>query len=157
MGPVSLFGGGLQDVQDRLIAQNTMINTSYLDFAIHRLRPLNVAGKVKWDHYFQRENQSEEKRNESFLGVILRAEYFYEPFAGITISPKWKQQYARQVPTDPLALQRNELSEIFFLIGTYDLIPASSSRSRESSGKSLGIYDKSPIHCRRPLSRISLP
>ena len=116
-------GGGLQDVQDRLIAQNTAINTSYLDFAIHRLRPLKVSGKVKWDHYFQRGNQSRENRDESFLGAILRAEYFYEPFAGITISPKWKQQYARQVPTDLLALQRNELSEIFFLIGTYDLIP----------------------------------
>ena len=115
--------GGLQDVQDRLIAQNTAINTSYLDFAIHRLRPLKVSGKVKWDHYFQRGNQSRENRDESFLGAVLRAEYFYEPFAGITISPKWKQQYARQVPTDLLALQRNELSEIFFLIGTYDLIP----------------------------------
>ena len=60
--------GGLQDVQDRLIAQNTAINTSYLDFAIHRLRPLKVSGKVKMGPLFSARESGSGKSRREFSG-----------------------------------------------------------------------------------------
>ena len=117
-------GGGLQDVPDRLIAQNTTVNSTFLDFRYTGLKPLNISGKAKIDHYFQHGSQAQQTRNESFSGFILRADYTYEVSEALRITPRWKQTLTRRVPTDRLELRRSELSEIFFLMSRYDFIPA---------------------------------
>jgi hypothetical protein len=117
--------GGMQDVPDRLIAQNTTVNSTYLAFSLNRLQPLNISGKFKWDHYFQHDEQAKDTRNESFTGFILRADYPWQALQTLTLIPKWKQTLTRRVPTDRLELRRSELSEIFFLMGVYEIIPGS--------------------------------
>ncbi|NKB70273.1 MAG: hypothetical protein GKR89_24650 [Candidatus Latescibacteria bacterium] len=115
--------GGLQDVPDRLIALNTTINTTYLDFKLAKFDPLNIAGKVKWDQYFQRGDQAEGKRDESFFGLVLKADYPIQLTDNLRLTPRWKQLLTRRTPTDQLQLKTNDLSEIFFLMANYDVIP----------------------------------
>ena len=115
--------GGLQDVPDPLIAQDTWINTSYFDLVYKKMKPLNLSAKVKWERYYQNDGQAVDLRDQSFLGAIVKADYPIEILSNWSIAPKWKQIYQRRTPSDPLALQTNDLSEIFFLISVYNVIP----------------------------------
>ena len=115
--------GALQDVPDRLIARNTTINSTFLDFRFNKLKPVNVSGKFKYDKYFQHGSQAEGKNDESFMGFILRADMPYQPFTSLVITPKWKQILTKETPTARQDLERTDLSEIFFLMSVYNIIP----------------------------------
>jgi hypothetical protein len=114
-----LSAGSLQDVTDPLIAQNTLINTTYLDVNYTRFAPLNIVGKFKYEIYHQRGSQSANTRDERLLGVINKADYPVFLGKNFTLWPKWKQTYMRRVPTDRSKILTNELSEIFFLMEKY--------------------------------------
>ena len=110
--------GTLQDFPDPLIAQNTLINTSYLE--VDYSRSLLFTNKFKYEVYHQRGAQATGKRDRVFFGVINKADYKISLLRGnLTLWPKWKQIYKFLCPTDPQKLRTKELSEIFFFLTRY--------------------------------------
>jgi hypothetical protein len=106
--------GVLQEFPDPLIAQDTFINTLYLEAGYTRYLPLS--GKLKLETYHQQGRQAGEKRNEKFLGLINKADYRLPLGANWELWPQWKQLLALRTPTEPRKPRTRELSEILFLL-----------------------------------------
>ncbi|MBI2505010.1 MAG: hypothetical protein HYW07_17465 [Candidatus Latescibacteria bacterium] len=109
--------GVLQEFPDPLIAQNTFINTLYLEVNYHRFLP--VANKLKLETFHQQGRQAREKRNEKFLGIINKADYKVELARDWELWPQWKQLLEFRTPTESRRPRVRELSEIFFLLLSY--------------------------------------
>ncbi|MCC7262027.1 MAG: hypothetical protein IT369_05810 [Candidatus Latescibacteria bacterium] len=110
--------GSSQPLIDELIAQDTFINTTYLEFKYDRYLPLVT--KVKYDAYYQLGSQGKGKRDQRSFGLINKADYTLKA-QGWTFWPRWKQLFSRTVPTRPEALEIRELSEIFSFVVTRPL------------------------------------
>lgn len=108
--------GKMQDFSDPLIAQNTFINTTYLEVGYDRFMPFT--NKFKYEVYHQRGGQAKGKRDRQFLGIINKADYPIR-LKSLTLWPKWKQMYQNVTPTEPGALKIRELSEILSFLATY--------------------------------------
>jgi len=114
--------GAFQEVSDPLIAQNTLVNTTYLQFDYTGISNLNLINKLKYEAYFQRGLQAERKRDQKFFGLINKADYTIRVGKKLIIWPKWKSMYRRMIPTDPDALKINDLTQIGFLIVKYSVL-----------------------------------
>lgn len=110
--------GKMQDFSDPLIAQNTFINTAYLEVGYDRLMPFT--NKLKYEVYHQGGEQAKGKRDRRFLGIVNKADYPIR-LESLTLWPKWKQMYKRVTPTQPGALKTKDLSELFSFLVTYRL------------------------------------
>ena len=109
--------GLLQPFSDPLIAQDTFINTIYLEAVYTELFPFTA--KIKYETHHQGGDQAEDKENGKFLGIISKADYKIPMGKDLSIWPKWKQMLAFRTPTDPRRLETKDLSEIFFLVVRY--------------------------------------
>jgi len=111
--------GSLQDFPDPLIAQNTFINTIYLQIDYTRYLPFT--SKLKFESYHQQGNQAKGKRNEKFLGLVNKADYRIPLGPKADLWPKWKQLLTIITPTEKRLSRSRDLSEIFFLFLNYRL------------------------------------
>ena len=127
--------GMLQEFSDPLVAQNTLMNTFYLEVNWTKFFPFR--NKFKYEVYRQRGSQAEEKRDRKFLGVINKADYKVPIGKSLSLWPRWKQIYKYEVPTEPWALKIEELSEIFSLLATYRF----SQQLRLESGVEYEVFD----------------
>lgn len=109
--------GLLQDFSDPLIAQHTLINTTYLEIEYAKFLPFK--NKFKYETYHQKGAQAKGKRDEKFLGVINKANYRIPIGRSVDLWPKWKQMFQYRTPTDPRGLKTKELSEILSLLIRY--------------------------------------
>ena len=114
---------GLTDFADPLNNQDTFVNSLYLKARYFRIRNLNVEGKLKYEHFNQLGAQASLKRDRSFLGLINKADYAIRPSDRLALYPKWKSMYQRETPTALVGLKANQLTESFFFIGQYSLLP----------------------------------
>jgi len=127
--------GMLQEFSDPLVAQNTFMNTTYLEVNWKKFFPFR--NKFKYEVYHQRGTQAKGKRDRKFFGMINKADYKIQLFKNLSIWPRWKQMYRYEVPTEPWALKRKELSEIFSLLLTYTF----TEQLRLESGVEYEIFD----------------
>ena len=95
----------------------------YLQARYFRIRNLNVEGKLKYERFNQLDEQASLKRDRSFLGLINKADYAIRPSDRLALYPKWKSMYERETPTALTGLEANELTESFFFLGQYALLP----------------------------------
>ena len=114
---------GLTDFADPLDNQDTFVNALYLQARYFRIRNLNVEGKLKYERFNQLGEQASLKRDRSFLGLINKADYAIRPSDRLALYPKWKSMYQRETPTALADLEANELTESFFFLGQYALLP----------------------------------
>ena len=110
----SFSTGALQDVPDRLIAQNTFINTLYLEVTYNEYLPLT--NKLKLETYQQQGKQADLKRNEKFLGLINKADYRIRLGESVSLWPQWKQTLSIRTPSEKREPRSRDLSEVFFLL-----------------------------------------
>ena len=116
--------GQLQEVPDPLIARNTFINTLYLEVRYQEFLP--VMGKLKVETYHQQGAQADEKRNETFVGLLTKADRSIDLTPSLVLWPQWKQTLVARTPTERGTRRTRELSEIFFLLLNWRLTPQSS-------------------------------
>ncbi|MFH1571627.1 MAG: hypothetical protein ABIL09_26800 [Gemmatimonadota bacterium] len=102
-------------VRDPLIAQDTFINTSYLEVRYNQYLPFTTKLKHEWNR--QRGAQADTKRNRTYLGLINKAEYPYE-LQGWQWKPRWKQLYRSLVPSQTFERKERDLTEIFSLMAS---------------------------------------
>jgi hypothetical protein len=111
--------GELLPIRDILPAQNTWINTSWMDVQYIRVPGLVLSHLGKWQFYHQRDTsraliQRDMRKQSSFLGFIDKAQYHW--FLGsLALMPAWKSEFRRQVPLERSRGKRLELSELFLL------------------------------------------
>ena len=110
--------GASQPLVDELVAQDTWINTAFLEVAYDEFLPFVT--RIKYDNYHQLGAQSVGKRDRSFFGLINKADYPLKAH-GWTLWPRWKQLYHREVPTQLTALKQSDLSEVGSFIVTRPL------------------------------------
>ena len=114
--------GSMQDFADPLIAQDALINTMYMDVRSGKFAPLNLETKLKHEIYHQR-TPRKDLRDETLFAMVNKADYEIPIGKQLNFLPKWKQLYLRKTPSDRNGLQISELSNIFFLISQYDILP----------------------------------
>ena len=115
--------GDMRPIADRLIAQNTLINTVFLDARLSKYAPLNLETRMKHEIYHQREdNLASNIQDETLLALLTKADLPIPVGSRHVLWPKWKQLYKRSSPTDKTSLDHDELSEILFLIWQYQLL-----------------------------------
>ncbi|MFC1525222.1 hypothetical protein ACFL6X_00245 [Candidatus Latescibacterota bacterium] len=117
-----LSAGLLQEFPDPLIAQDTFINTLYLQVNYDEYLPFE--SKLKLESYHQQGSQADDRRNEKFLGLINKAEYAVYVTPDVEIRPQWKQMLQLRTPTERRYSRTRDLSEIFFLRASYRISPA---------------------------------
>jgi hypothetical protein len=113
--------GSLQDFSDPLIAQNTFINTLYLQLDWDPF--FTTQTKLKYDAYHQQGDAAEGTRNEKFLGLINKADRQFWVGPAVSLWPQWKQQFSAYTPTNPRERRTRDLSEIFFFLVSYRISP----------------------------------
>ena len=113
---------GRTDFTDPLDNQNTFVNSVYLQANYNRIRNFRATAKVKHELFNQRGEQAADKRDRSFFGMITKADYTIPIGADLTIWPKWKSTFRREVPTDPSQANIRELEETLFLISRYAIL-----------------------------------
>ena len=116
---------GIQDFTDPLDNQDTFVNSTYLKARYSRIRNLNISGKLKYETFMQRGGQTELRRNRSFIGLINKADYAIKVGENITLWPKWKSVFLREVPSSRAKLKARELTEMLFFVGRYSFLPNS--------------------------------
>ncbi|MEW6751357.1 MAG: hypothetical protein AB1505_10320 [Candidatus Latescibacterota bacterium] len=105
--------GDARFVRDPLAARDAFINTSYLEVAYDRFLPFTT--KVKHEIFHLRDGD-EELRDQTFLGVLNKAEYPLE-VQRWTLLPRWKQLYGRTTPASREERRTVEVTEILsFLV-----------------------------------------
>ncbi|MBM3276613.1 MAG: hypothetical protein FJY95_00820 [Candidatus Handelsmanbacteria bacterium] len=114
---------GRTDFTDPLDAQDTFINTFYLESRYSRVRNLNISGKLKYERFFQHGEQADLKRNRSFLGLINKADYVVGLGKNLTFWPKWKSTFQHEVPSLRAVNTSRSLEEALFLVTRVSLIP----------------------------------
>ena len=112
---------GRTDFTDPLDNQDTFVNSVYFQADYNRIRNFRATAKVKHELFDQRGEQAD-KRDRSFLGLITKADYTIPIGADLTIWPKWKNTFRREVPTDPSQANIRELEETLFLISRYAIL-----------------------------------
>lgn len=120
--------GGMVPFDDPMIARDALVNQSFLGYTLARGN-ITFRSKLRFDHFKQRGESKKALDDNSFFGLILKADY---PFAArnVTITPRWKSMWRRQTQPRPTQLEINELSEI---ISVSAVIPVLS-RSRVEIG-----------------------
>jgi hypothetical protein len=114
---------GKTDFTDPLDAQDTFINILYLQGKYSRVRNLNIAGKFKYERYFQQGEQADLKRDRSFVGLINKADYTAPIGKNLIFWPKWKSTFQYAVPSIKSLDTTRNLEEVLFLVARYTLIP----------------------------------
>ena len=102
--PAGTFGG-IQIFQDRLWAQDAVLNTAYLRFDYSAIPNLNVTNKVKYEINAQRGTnfarplragrRPEELQDSSFLGLINKGDYSWW-VGDVKVHPKFRSMYRRR-------------------------------------------------------------
>ena len=113
---------GRTDFTDPLDNQDTFVNSIYLQAHYNRIRNFRATAKVKHELFNQRGEQADDKRDRSFFGLITKADYTIPIGANLTVWPKWKSTFKREVPTDPAQANIRELEETLFLISRYAIL-----------------------------------
>ena len=113
---------GRTDFTDPLDNQDTFVNSVYMQADYNRIRNFRATAKVKHELFNQRGEQAADKRDRSFFGLITKADYTIPIGAGLTMWPKWKSTFRREVPTDPSQANIRELEETLFLISRYAIL-----------------------------------
>ena len=113
---------GRTDFTDPLDNQDTFVNSVYLQANYTRIRNFRATAKVKHELFNQRGEQAADKRDRSFFGLITKADYTIPIGADLTIWPKWKSTFRREVPTDRSQANIRELEETLFLISRYAIL-----------------------------------
>ena len=114
---------GSENFSDPLENQDTFVNTLYLQARYNRIRDLDIQGKIKYEIFNQRGDQADELRNRSFLGLINKAGYAISVGENLTLRPKWKSTFRREIPSTKTSLKSRDLEETLFLITRYLLLP----------------------------------
>ena len=112
---------GRTDFTDPLDNQDTFVNSIYLQADYNRIRNFRATAKVKHE-LFNQQGEQTDKRDRSFFGLITKADYTVPIGADLTIWPKWKSTFRREVPTDPSQANIRELEETLFLISRYAIL-----------------------------------
>ena len=112
---------------DPLDAQDTFINSLYTHAKYAPLPNLHMTSKLKFEKFFQQGAEAERKRDRSFFGLLNKADYEIKPFATLTLWPKFKSIYRRQLPSTravpkELSISRDR-EEILFLVARYNFLP----------------------------------
>jgi len=100
--------GGSTLVRDPLVGEDAFVNTAYFELRYDRFLPL--VAKVKHEIYHQYQDDPT-RRDQEFLGIITKGEYPLQ-VRGWKLQPRWKQQYASQVPCLREQFRTQELTEI---------------------------------------------
>ena len=113
---------GMTDFTDPLVNQDTFVNSFYATAEYTSIPNLAVSGKLKQEHFVQRGDEEDVKRNHSFLGLINKADYRMVVSEAITFWPKWKSTFRRVVPTERALSTSRDLEETLFLVARYELM-----------------------------------
>ena len=114
--------GDMRPFADPMIAQDALINTSFLSARTRKYAPLNLETTLKYEIYHQRGDQQPANwQDEKLLALITKADLPI-PVGKHVLWPRWKQLYKRRSPTDKNELENNELAEIFFFVWQQELI-----------------------------------
>ena len=97
--------GGIRTFQDRLVAQDAVINTAFLRFDYKGLPNFNVTNKVKYEIYNQQDTNFarplrtggvlEELKDSYFLGIVNKCDYAFW-IRDFKIHPKFRSLYRRR-------------------------------------------------------------
>ncbi|MBT4496460.1 MAG: hypothetical protein HOC74_01990 [Gemmatimonadetes bacterium] len=116
--------GGLQPIDDPLIAQDAMINQSFLGYT-YTQGNLTFRNKFRFDHFKQRGEAKDRFDDSSFIGIINKADYPFDVGRGITVIPRWKSMWRKKSQPREAQLEINELSEIFSLSAVFPVLSKS--------------------------------
>ena len=114
---------GTTEFTDPLDNQDTFVNSMYLYARYSGIDNFTALSKMKYEVYKQRGTQAELKRDRSFFGLINSADYSMQTTDKLVLWPKWKSMYKRETPTAPSSLKSHELTETFFFISRYSILP----------------------------------
>ena len=106
--------GGMQPFDDPLLAQDAMINQSFVGYAF-KSGNLNFINKFRLEWIKQRNDAADQFDDTSFIGLINKADYRFEVRDGVFLVPRWKSIWRKQTQARASQLEINELSEIFSL------------------------------------------
>jgi hypothetical protein len=104
--------------RDQLVARDVFINTTFLEVQYDRFFPFTT--KIKHELYNLLGSQGDERRNQSFFGMINKGEYSIA-LKSWDLLPRWKQLYSSRVSADRGVLKREELTEIFSIQATRNI------------------------------------
>ena len=113
--------GTMQDFSDPLIAQDTFINTLYLQVDWNPF--VTTQTKLKYDAYNQQGDAAEGTQNERFLGLINKADRQFWATQTVLLWPQWKQRFSSRTPTNPRERSTRDLAELFFFLVSYSISP----------------------------------
>ena len=114
----------LQRVPDLLAAPNTWINSAYLGFDYTGSDKLKLVNKVKYDVWYQREEQADFRDQYQFFGLINKAEY-RQQLGRFRLFPKIKNELRFETPLLSNEPVRKEDTLILFLIGQTPILTGS--------------------------------
>ncbi len=113
---------GTTPFNDPLDAQDTWINSIYAHLKYSGMENFSFTSKAKYDHYWQQDEQAEEKDNRSFLGLINKADYTFYLSESLTLSPKIKSTFRNLSPSSKELRSSRDREETLFLITRYSLL-----------------------------------
>ena len=105
--------GHHERIVDPLGARDTWINTLYADWDYQNPRRWRTFHRFKWEFWSQRED-TEGRRTSGFFGFIDKLEYRHY-WGRVTISPKIKSEFLREVPFDRALDKRRSWDGLLFL------------------------------------------
>ena len=105
--------GHHERIVDPLGARATWINTLYADWDYQNPRRWRTFHRFKWEFWSQRED-TEGRRTSGFFGFIDKLEYRHY-WGRVTISPKIKSEFLREVPFDRALDKRRSWDGLLFL------------------------------------------
>ena len=114
---------GSQTFNDPVDAKDAAINSFYAHGKYTGFENLNFMSKFKYDHYFQRRDQSDLKDNSSFVGLINRVDYTYYLRDDLRISPKFKSTFRNRATSQKDLRSSRDREEAFFLLTRYAMLP----------------------------------
>ena len=113
---------GLQQrVEDPLAAQDTWVNTTYMDVTQRWGRNVNAQHKIKYEFYKQRREQEGVLDYTRFLGIINKVDYTGQ-VGRVRLSPRIKNEFRRQDPFLQGGVSRKENLLIGSVIGKISLL-----------------------------------
>ncbi|MBI4529921.1 MAG: hypothetical protein HY709_00210, partial [Candidatus Latescibacteria bacterium] len=132
--------GNSQIFRDPLVAQDALIHTAFVGYAIG-ISHLNITNKIKYEDYRQQEDNfiglgrvgviPAKLENASFLGVVNKVDYLFTITEDLHVWPKWKSMYRRRTSFAQRGLEGtlnqlrevHDLSEALFMMTRYRLVP----------------------------------
>ena len=106
--------GGMVPFDDPLIAQDAMVNQSFVGYAFTHGN-MTLRSKLRFDYFKQRGESKKSLDDSSLLGVIVKADYPFSAGRDVVITPRWKSMWRRRSQARLGQLEINELSEIVSL------------------------------------------